>query len=833
MLYSSRFVKRPVPAGLEHKPLIQQLINNVALALVLVWISSLLTMRFREGKPVPRQILLGLAFAVASLAAMQTPIEITEGLLFDARNILIALAGLLVGSIAAVVAVVPVALYRLHLGGVGAFAGVGIAITIALVAVAMRHFWFQHGRGTGWRHPLVVLAILSILLNPIRVLWVLTMPWDAARQYLAHGLLPISSIFTIGMFLIGLLYLRVTQSAKDHQLLICAERSLRESEQRLRVLFDHAADAIFVVDLAGRFTQVNRQACESVGYSEQQLLTMSVVDINHEFKTQQQFDELAQSVAVSQTTTIETVHERQDGSTFPVEVTIAHFQTADGPRLIGVARDTTQRAEALAAAREASAILYTALNCSSAGIAIADAPDGKLRFVNDAGLQVRGRSREELVDEIGIDKYVSSWQVFHLDGTPYRDDEVPLTRAIRYGERVEKQFIIRRPDGEDRIVLAHAAPVKNDHGQIIAGIVVFPDITELKRAEQKLRDSEAQRRRTQEKLEAAIEQSPSSIIIADAETGTIRMANVAATDVRGGEAGQLVDIPIDQWAERWRLYLPDGSPYPAEHLPLARALNDGQITKGEEVILRDEMGQDIWVSVSAAPIRDEDGNIAAAITIFDNVTEKKEQEQRRVRLNNELDHRVKNMMAQILALAHMDRSTSRSIDQFLDKFQQRLTSLSEAHDALALRHWHAADLQHIADAVLGHFPGSEQRCTMTGPSVDLPARIAGSIAICLNELATNAVKYGAWSNDHGQVELSWSKQDHTLAIHWQERHGPSVNGQVSPAGGLSLLRGLIEHEADGSIEFRLGSDGFECHLTLPIETRLVDPMLPIAPRQPK
>ena len=158
---------------------------------------------------------------------------------------------------------------------------------------------------------------------------------------------------------------------------------------------------------------------------------------------------------------------------------------------IGFTQDITERRRAEQTLQQTSAFLQAAMDCSPAGIAIADAPSGKLRYVNDAALGIRGGTKEELVNGIGIDQYVASWQILHFDGTPFKDDEVPLARAIMYGETCDKQFILRKKDHEDRVVWAHAAPIFDDNGNVIAGIVVFPDITERKRAEEALRESEA------------------------------------------------------------------------------------------------------------------------------------------------------------------------------------------------------------------------------------------------------------------------------------------------------------------------------------------------------
>jgi PAS domain S-box-containing protein len=125
---------------------------------------------------------------------------------------------------------------------------------------------------------------------------------------------------------------------------------------------------------------------------------------------------------------------------------------------------------------------------SPAGIAIADAPDGALRYVNDAGLFIRGGDRETLVDGVGIDQYVSSWQFIDIDGTPLKADEIPLVRAIRYGETCSRETKIRRSENDVRTVMSNAAPIRNDKGEIVAGIAIFWDITDRVRVENELKE---------------------------------------------------------------------------------------------------------------------------------------------------------------------------------------------------------------------------------------------------------------------------------------------------------------------------------------------------------
>jgi two-component system cell cycle sensor histidine kinase/response regulator CckA len=156
--------------------------------------------------------------------------------------------------------------------------------------------------------------------------------------------------------------------------------------------------------------------------------------------------------------------------------------------------DITRRKESEEALHETQELLRLAMDQSPAGIAIADAPSGKLRYVNDAALLIRGGDRAGVVNGVGIDRYVASWQLLDLDGTPLSPDAVPLARSILYGETNSREFIIRRSETDDRIVFARAAPVIDIHGKVKSAVVVFMDITEAKRAGQAVARSEAKYR---------------------------------------------------------------------------------------------------------------------------------------------------------------------------------------------------------------------------------------------------------------------------------------------------------------------------------------------------
>jgi PAS domain S-box-containing protein len=149
-------------------------------------------------------------------------------------------------------------------------------------------------------------------------------------------------------------------------------------------------------------------------------------------------------------------------------------------------------------AEESEAMFKAAMGNSQAGIAIAEFPSGKLKYVNKSALLIGDKEYNERAKNIDIDNFMASWRILHPDGTPYQSEEAPLARAILYGEANSREFIVRRDNNEDRFVWANAAPVFNEKGFQTAAIVIFLDITDRKKTEQALVRSELELKRAQE-----------------------------------------------------------------------------------------------------------------------------------------------------------------------------------------------------------------------------------------------------------------------------------------------------------------------------------------------
>jgi PAS domain S-box-containing protein len=119
--------------------------------------------------------------------------------------------------------------------------------------------------------------------------------------------------------------------------------ALREREEHLRILFEQAADAIYVCKPDGRLIKVNQQACRATGYTEDELLRLNVFDLDVQIASAESFGESIREFSHDNRLSFESTHRRKDGSTFPIEVTAAFLQTPDGPQMIGFVRDITER----------------------------------------------------------------------------------------------------------------------------------------------------------------------------------------------------------------------------------------------------------------------------------------------------------------------------------------------------------------------------------------------------------------------------------------------------------------------------------------------------------
>jgi two-component system CheB/CheR fusion protein len=188
----------------------------------------------------------------------------------------------------------------------------------------------------------------------------------------------------------------------------------------------------------------------------------------------------------------------------------------------------------------------------------------------------------------------------------------------------------------------------------------------------------------------------------------------------------------------------------------------------------------------------------------------------------ELDHRVKNNLATVISILEQTSRTARSQQEFHQAFLGRLQALARMHKALSRTHWEGVGLRELVSQTLEPYQSDPPgRVQIIGDDVLLPARAASPMAMALHELATNAVKYGAFSVSHGRVRVEWSVATDAdgvrhLSLTWQELNGPAVRLPETPGFGTELIQGGIAYELHGDARIEFGPEGVRCSMIIPL-----------------
>jgi PAS domain S-box-containing protein len=217
-------------------------------------------------------------------------------------------------------------------------------------------------------------------------------------------------------------------------------------------------------------------------------------------------------------------------------------------------------------------------------------------------------------------------------------------------------------------------------------------------------------------------------------------------------------------------------------------------------------GRTGWVRAAGVVLRDKQSGAPTCVAgILEDITARKREEDQRQALLAELDHRVKNVLATVQALAVQTAKRTTSLDAFLHNFAGRLKAMASANELLTAARWRGAAVEHLAAAELGAIaPG---QTSWEGPEIFLTPRAANALALALHELATNALKFGALSVDAGQVAVRWSQlPEGGFQLTWTESGGPMVSQPARGGFGATLLEHVTGRELNGAaaVEYRPG-----------------------------
>jgi two-component system CheB/CheR fusion protein len=199
----------------------------------------------------------------------------------------------------------------------------------------------------------------------------------------------------------------------------------------------------------------------------------------------------------------------------------------------------------------------------------------------------------------------------------------------------------------------------------------------------------------------------------------------------------------------------------------------------------------------------------------------------------ELQHRVKNIVATISALATRMLKNTTSLQSFSTDFLGRLRAMAATHELLSRQNWTGASLQElIATAIGSHLPSRSPQIRLTGPDLTLSPNAAATLGMVFYELATNAIKYGSLSVGKGRVDISWvvdtGQEGAQVGLRWFESDGPIVSAPDNKGFGAGFVSRSVAYELQGEANMQFHETGFQCDLRFPlrrnVQTRHVSGM---------
>jgi len=474
-------------------------------------------------------------------------------------------------------------------------------------------------------------------------------------------------------------------------------------------------------------------------------------------------------------------------------------------------------------------------------------PDADLIARRVGAALMRGEGSDGLLvcDDGGraifADKGASKLLTFDLEGvgtTPLAEllahvDDPSETLILRLATAVRDnmpvEFVVPRPAEDDRWIEVRGLPIEG-------GMAMFLyDVTDRERGERGVRRNEQRLRAANESLQLAHQAARAATWEWQVGRPMRWLDAKAARDLVGlsppapGEA----DAPME-----WRSFvIPEDLPATAAGLTALREGSQAQF----EFRVADAAGRHRWLRSSAAVIeRRPDGGPARICGVTLDITAQKEAEavlqgeiqerrraeQRQQLLIHELNHRVKNMLATVQSVARQSMGSARGHGPLAD-FEDRLMALAWTHDILTREGWAGASLLTVLGRTLAAHAGGD-RVTLIGPDLRVSPKMVLALAMGVHELSTNAVKYGALSNDVGRVAIAWRLDEAPagprLVLDWREAGGPPVSPPTARGFGSRLLERGLAHELGGVVSLAFEPAGVCCRIEAPFEAEPAAPL---------
>ncbi|MDX2203342.1 MAG: PAS domain S-box protein [Hyphomicrobiaceae bacterium] len=722
---------------------------------------------------------------------------------------------------------------------------------VGLQVLALGALW-RHDRGRTALGLWLGIALLAVLVETV-IGWVLVGVLPDRRYSLnffiarAVGLFAGSVVFLALLAQVGRCYRELVDAGNALQGRV---RELSASDARLVAIVSSTSEAILTKGLDGTITSWNPAAERLLGYPAFDIVGQSVHRLIPSSRLAEEDRLLASIVAGERIERYDTERLGKDGRA--IEVTLSMSPLTINDRLIGassIMHDITERRQAeQALARHARRLdLLARLNDATRGL------DDPHALVNTA--------LEVLRQELGADR--CAWAEVDADenhfvflGSAAAEGVAPASgrfavsafgaealRTMRTGGTfVCADATVDLPEGADRdaykatgIRALIAAPMRK-RGRFVGGtgvhqltrrewrreeVALVEEVTDrLWEAIDRARAGQ-QLRRSHDLILRMIEDAPFGVYLVDSDLRMSQVSEGARKVLRGIEplpGRDLSEIIRQVWPEpfatevieRFRHTLSTGERYRTTSTQPRR--NDGEVQSYDWLLER---------------LLLPDGR-AGVVCYFYDLTERQRYEEHIRLLLREVNHRSKNMLAVVKAIARQTAGASRA---FLSSFSDRIEALATSHDLLIASEWQGVELGGLVTAELDRFQDLiRSRIAIAGPPLRLSPHAAQTIGMALHELATNAVKYGALANETGRIDVRWrlieQETESRILLTWSEHGGPAVSPPERRGFGTTLMRDVPAKALDAEVELKFAPAGLHWSLDAPVGAVLDGPRSP-------
>lgn len=415
----------------------------------------------------------------------------------------------------------------------------------------------------------------------------------------------------------------------------------------------------------------------------------------------------------------------------------------------------------------------------------------------------------------------------------------PLYERVWRGETLtfeDKLYPLERHGALDDVWLTLTYSPVRENGEVAGVLVTIVETTpqhaeaEQRRIVERARQDATTRLRASEaRLSALVASLPLGVAVIDGD-GEVVFMNPQMR--RYTPTGVLPSRDPDRlW--RWRAVDADGRAVEAASFPGVRALRGEPTVPGLEMAYIQDDGCETWVSVTAAPILDDLGQVTGQVVAVADIDALKRSEQalrktetRQQVLLAELQHRTRNLIAIVRAISEKTARSSRDLADFSGRFRLRLEALARVQGLFSrLRDDERITLETLIRTELSAVVGGFDRIALEGAAdVGLDSVTVQILALAFHELATNAVKYGALNKADGRLHIRWTLEPSadgppTLAVTWRESGvDMSSPGRSKPEDrqGRELILKALPYQLQAQTEHVLGPDGVVCTIKLPL-----------------